>query len=117
MGLAEDVLERFLELGVDGHQFLLAVLTVGVVPVRTHAHRAGSVQGEGGHDVVEAGGLHPLEQLAHATGVELEHAEGVASGEQVVRRLVVGGQRVEVDFLAAVELDVLQAVTDHGEVS
>ena len=61
MGLTEDLPQRLLELRVDRGELLLSVLTVGVVPVRTHAHRARAIQRESGDDVVEARRLHPLE--------------------------------------------------------
>ncbi len=50
--------------------------------------------------------------------VELEDAEGVAAGQQLVGRLVSSSVEVlEDDRLAAVGLDVAQAVVEDGEVA
>ena len=117
VGVLQDLPERLLQLGVDRGDRLTAVLPVRVVPVRVHSHRPRTVERESGDDVVEAGGLHPFQQLTHATGVELEHPEGVATGEQLVGLLIVRGQCLEVDVDPPVGLDVLDAVADDGEVA
>ena len=103
--------------GWIGRDLLPAVLTVGVVVVGVHAHRAGAVQRQDGDDVLEAGGLHASQQIAHGAAVELEHAEGVAAREEFVGRRVVERQSVEVEIDPAVGLDVLDRVTDDREVA
>ena len=115
--LVEDVLERLFQLRVDRCNRLAPVLAVRVVPVGVDTHRAGAVQGQRRHDVVEARRLHALKQFLHATRVELEHAQGVAARQQLVHSLVVGVERLEVNGLAAVFLHVLQRVAEHGEVA
>ncbi len=117
VGLAQDRLERLLQLGVDGLDLLPAVLAVGVVDVGVGRHRARPVQGQHGRDVAERRGRHQLEQAAHRAAVELEHAEGVAAGQQVVGRLVLQRQLGQVDLDAPVGDDVLDRVREHGEVA
>ena len=100
--------------------FLTPVLAVGVVPVSIHAHRAGAVQGQGGHDVFEAGRLHALEQLLHTAGVQLEHAQGIPAREQVIDLGdlgVIGMQLLELHFFAAVALNVFDGIANNGEVA
>ena len=112
-------LELALELRVERGQLLLAVLAQREVGVRVDAHRARAVERERRRDVLEAVGLHQLEQGAHAAAVELEDAEGVAPGQQVVGGLVghVLRQGVEVDVLAPVALHVGDGVVEDGEVA
>ena len=117
VGLAEDVLERLGQLRVDRRDLLPGVLAVGVVVVRVGAHRAGPVQRADRGDVVELGGRHPAQQVAHRPAVELEHAEGVAAGQQLVGRRVVQRDRLDLQPRLAVELDVLQRVVDDREVA
>ena len=102
-------------IGYDG---LAAVLAVGVVVVGVGTHRAGPIERTDGGDVREAGGLHEPEQGAHPAALELEDAERLAATEQLVGL----GVRVEVevledDGLAAVGLDVREAVVEHREVA
>ena len=112
VGLVEDLGQRLGQLGVDRHDRLAAVLAVGVVVVRVGAHRAGPVEREHGGDVLEAVRQHRAQQRAHRAAVELEHAERVAAGQQLVGRLVVERQRPRARRRAAVGLDVLQAVVE-----
>jgi hypothetical protein len=102
-------LQLALELRVERDELLLAVLAQGKVGVGVDAHRAGSIEREGGRDVLEVVRLHEPQQGAHAATVELEDPEGVAAPQQLVGRLVghVLGQGVEVDVLAPVGLHVL----------
>ncbi len=115
--LAENHLERLFELRVNRLDLLPTVLAVGVIVVRVHAHRTRPVQGQDGDDVLEAGGLHTAEQIAHGAAVELEDAESVSARKQVEGRRVVERECVEVDVDAAVGLDVVDGVADDGEVS
>ena len=117
VGRAEDLLERLLQLGVDRGDLLQLVLAQGVVGVRVGAHRAGPVERQHRGDVLEVVRFHQPQQRAHRTAVELEHAERVAAGEQLVGRLVVQRQRQQVEFLAVVELDVLDRVVDDRQVA
>ena len=90
-GRTQDVLERFFQLRVDRSNLLTPILTQRVVGVRVRAHRAGAIQGADGGDVFEVVGLHELEEVAHATTIKLEDAEGLASSQQLIRLLVVEG--------------------------
>ena len=120
VGLIQDLLERLLQLRVNRSDFLAAVLAVRVVPVGVHTHRARAVECQRRHNIFKARRLHALEQLLHTAGVQLENAQRIAAGEQVVDLGgigVVGVEVLQVDFLAAVLLDVFQAVTNHGEVT
>ena len=54
-------------------------------------HGAGPVEGDGGDDVLEAGGLHVLQEQAHPAGFQLEHAVRVPGGDHAVHAGIVGG--------------------------
>ena len=97
VGLAEDLLERLVQLRVDRRDLLAAVLAVGVVVVGVGAHRTGPVQRADGGDVVELGGGHAAQEVAHRPAVELEHPERLAAGQQLVGGLVVEPEVVEVE--------------------
>ena len=84
VGLAEDLLQRLLEFGVDRLDFLLAGLAQRVVDVGLGFHRAGAAEGEDGGDVLEPGWPHQLGQVPHHAGVELEDAEGLPGAEDLV---------------------------------
>ncbi len=116
-GRAQDVLERFFQLRVDGRNLLTPVLTQRVVGVRVRTHRARTVQGTDGGDVFEVVGLHELEEVAHATTIELEDAEGLASSQQLIRLLIVEGQVIEVRVRLAVERDVFKRIRHNREVT
>ena len=116
VGLGEDLPQRLFELGVDRLDGLATVLAVGVVVVGVHAHRAGPVQRDDRDDVLEPGGLHAAQQVAHRPTVELEHAERVAAAEQLVGGRIVERDRVEVEVDAPVGLDVLECVADDRQV-
>ncbi len=60
-------------------------------------HRAGTVQRHQRHDVLNTGGLHALERIHHARAFNLEHRHRLGAGVQLVRRLVV--QRDGVDLV------------------
>ena len=97
VGLGEDLGQRLGQLRVDRLDRLAAVLAVGVVVVGVQPHRTGPVERENRDDVLELGGLHAPQQVAHRAAVELEHAEGVAAAEQLVGGVVVERQRLQVD--------------------
>ena len=82
-----------------------------------HAHRAGPVERTDGGDVLELVGPHRAQQRPHRAAVELEDAEGVAPLQQGVRRPVVEGEVLEDHGLAAVGLDVLEAVVEDRQVA
>src|SRR5699024_3781354 len=120
VGLTQNLRQGFFELGVNRRNFLAPVFTVGVVPVGVHTHRSWSVQRQRCHNILKAGWLHALEEFLHAAGVQLEHAEGVTTGKQVIdlRYLrVIGVQVLEVEVNATVFLDIGQRVTNDGEVT
>jgi hypothetical protein len=71
--------------GVVDRVRIALVAGVGV----DEAHRARPVQRAERHQVVELGRAHLLQGVAHAVGLELEHPDGVALGEHLVRLWVV----------------------------
>ena len=81
---------------------------------RDVVHRPRAVEGDQGDDVVEAVGLEPGEHVAHARAFELEHANGLAAPQHLVRRRVVERQRRRVDLDAALAQQPAGAV-EHGE--
>ncbi len=115
--LGEDVLQRLGELGMDRLDGLPVVLAVGVVVVGVLAHRAGSIQRDDRDDVLEAGGLHAAQQVAHRAAVELEHAQCVAAAQQLVGRFVVQRQRLQVDVDSPVGFHVVDRVADDRQVA
>ncbi len=100
---------------MDRHNLRPAGLPVGVD--RGAGHRARPVQRDHRGDVAELVGPHGPQQPAHRTAVELEHAQRVAAGQQVVGRLVVEAERFQIDLDAPVVLDAPDRVVDHGEVA
>ncbi len=96
---------------------LAAVLAVGVVVVGVHAHRAGAVQRQHRDDVVELGGLHAAQQIAHRPAVELEHAQGVAAAQQLIGGSVIQRDGFQVEVNSPVGLDVIQGVADDRQVA
>ena len=62
-------------------------------------HRARAVERDERDEVLELGRLDLLERLAHALGLELEHAHRVAAGHHLVGLLVVERQLRHVDPL------------------
>ena len=102
---------------MDGSDRLLTVLAQRVVGVRVRAHRAGTVEGDDGGDVLEVVRFHQPQQGTHGTTVELEDTEGVSSREQVVRRAIVERQVLQVEFLPTVHPDVVERVRDDREVA
>ena len=109
--------QRLFELGVDRGDLLLAVLAQRVVGVAVDAHRAGPVERAERGDVLEVVRLHQPQQRPVAGGVELEHAERVAAGQQLVGGLVVERQAEQVDRDAPVGLDGLDRVGHDRQVA
>ncbi|MBV8677815.1 MAG: DNA polymerase III subunit alpha [Planctomycetaceae bacterium] len=81
------------------------MLAVDVGIHHAAAERAGAVQRRAGDDVADVVRPHPLQQLADAVRLELEHPLGVAALQQLVRLRVVDRQLVDVDRLAPRLLD------------
>ena len=117
VGLAQHLLERLGELGVQRLDRLAAGLAAGVLVVGVRPHRAGTVERADRGDVLEGVGLHAAQQGAHRAAVELEDAEGVALLEQGVRRRVGQLEVLEHHLLAAVVLDVDQRVVEDRQVA
>ena len=84
----------------------------GVLP-----HRAGPVQRDDRDHVLEPGRLHAAQQVAHRPAVELEHAQRVTAGQQLVGGPVVERHRLQVELDSPVGLDVLDRVTDDRQVA
>ena len=114
---SEDLGQRLGQLGVDRRDRLAADLAVGVLVVRVRAHRAWPVERVDRDDVLEPVRVHGAQQRAHRAAVELEHAQRVAAGQQLVGGLVVQRQRLQHDVLAAVVLDAGDGVVQHGQVA
>ncbi len=104
---------------MDRHDLLQPGLAQRVVRVGLRAHRPRPVQREGGGDVLEVVRLHLAQQRAHAAAVELEDAEGLPAGQELVGGLVrhVVDEGVEVEVEAAVEFDVAHRVVEDREVA
>ena len=117
VGVAEDLSEGLSELRMNGHHRLATVLAVGVVVVRIGTHRPGSVEGEDGRDVLEGVRLHRAQERAHRAAVQLEDPQGLAARQQIEGGAV--GQRkiLEDDGLAAIGLDVGEAIVEDGEIA
>ncbi len=116
VGLVEHFLKRFGHFGVDWRDLLQTVLALRIVGVRIHIHRTWTVQRDQCGNIVEVVRLQRFQQRAHAVGIELEHAERVATGQQVVGGAVVQRNLRMVDAFLAVRLDVVQGVSDHRQV-
>ena len=97
---------------MDGARVVLAPRVVGDL-----VHGARPVERIQRDEVVELGRAHLLEPLAHALGLELEHADRVPAGEHLVGADVVEGQRRHVRPRAGGALDDVQGVLDHVEVA
>ena len=105
-----EVLLHHRDVVLDG---LAAVLAVD--EVRDVVHRARAVEGVHRYDVLELAGLEFAQIAAHAVALELEDGCRVAVAEELVGRLVVEGDFLHVDALAAALLDVLHALLLDGE--
>ena len=84
---------------------------------RDLVHRARPVQRVERHQVVELVRLDLLERLAHALGLELEHADRVAPGHHLVGGRVLERQRRHVGPLTGGALDDVERILDHVEVA
>ena len=84
---------------------------------RDLVHRARAVERDERDEVLELRRLDLLQRLAHALGLELEHADRVAPGHHLVGLLVVERERRHVGPLAGGALDDVQRVLDHVEVA
>ncbi|GBD30881.1 hypothetical protein HRbin32_01993 [bacterium HR32] len=79
-------------------------------------HGPGPEQGDHGHDVLDARRPQFLQVPAHARGLQLEHAGGLPPAQEGVGPLVVQGDLLQVDALAALALHDLQGGVQDGEV-
>ena len=77
----------------------------------------GPVERDERHEVLELGRTDLAQRLAHALGLELEHADRVAAGHHLVGLRVVERERLHRDPLARRALDDVQRVLDHVEVA
>ena len=92
-----------------------AALALGILDVHPGVERSRSVEGVQGHQVLEPVGLELADQRAHAAALQLEHADGVALAQHLVRRLVVQRKVVDVDGRAALRQQP-HGVLDDGQV-
>ncbi len=60
-------------------------------------HRAGTVEGDGGDQVLEPVGAHLAQRVAHALPFHLEHPAGLAAAQHLVGFLVVERQMFQID--------------------
>ena len=77
-------------------------------------HRARTVQRDDGDHVFEAVRAHLLQRVAHACAFQLEHAQRVATGHQVIGRLIVKTAPFRTD-IATVTPDEFQRPVDHRQ--
>jgi len=88
-----------------------------VVVVRVDAHRAGPIERPDGDDVLEAGRLHPAQQVPHRAALKLEHSERVTGGQCLEGLGVVQGQGDQVDVDTVVVAHVGNGIAQNGEVA
>ena len=116
VGIPQDRLQRLGEFGMDRHHGFTPVLAIGVVVVGIRTHRAGAVERQDRRDVLEVVRLHGTQERSHGTAIELEDAEGVAAGEELVGGAIFQMQGLQFDRRAAIRDDVGQAIVQNGEV-
>ena len=80
-----------------------------------HIHRAGPVERDHGDEVFDAVDADTPDQVAHAAGLELEHADRVAAVEQGIGGCVVEGNLLKVDHNVVDLLDQLAGLLEHGQ--
>jgi len=78
LGLFEDVVDQRMD-ALDLAQPVLD-LAIG----RDVLHRAGTVERDQRHDILDAGGFHPLERVHHARAFHLEHRDRARAGIHLV---------------------------------
>jgi hypothetical protein len=76
--LLQDVVDG----GVDRFEFALAVLHLAIGG--DVLHRAGTVERDEGHDILDAGGLHAPQRIHHARAFHLEDGDGAGAGVELV---------------------------------
>ncbi|CAB4835646.1 unannotated protein [freshwater metagenome] len=109
--------ENLLGVGVQVGDLLATVLAVGVVVVHVRGHGTRAIQGDERGHVLEAIGPHRTDERAHRWRLELEHADGVATTQQLVGLGIVERHVVDVDIDAAGGLDEHERVGDDIEVA
>ena len=112
VGLCEHILHHRMRI----LRRLAAVLHRHVVVDHAAFERTRTVEGVDGHDVEEAVGLHPLQQVADAAALQLEDAFGLAAAEQVESGLVVQGERVGIGLGAGGVFDDLDRLREHRQI-
>ena len=70
---------------------------LSIAELRDQIHRPWPEERVGGNEIFDSIGSHLLQQSAHATGLELEHARGVAAAEQVDNPFIVQRQTGEIE--------------------
>ena len=109
VGLAGDRLEERMRILDD----LLAVAALD--EVGDEVHRPRPVERDERGDVLDAGDLELLAEVAHAAGFQLEHPERLRVVEQLVGLGVVERQGLEVEHSAGGALHELHGVAEDGE--
>ena len=109
VGLAADFLEEFVRVG-DGARLLLAAHVVG-----NPLHRAGAVERDERHDLVDRGEADLPAEILHAAGFQLEHAGGAAGVEQRVSFRVLEADGLEIELRVDRAADAVDGVGDDGE--
>ena len=108
--------QELLGVVVEVLDLLPAVLAICVVVVHVGRHRPGSVQGDQGGHVLEAGRGQGAHEGPHRAGLQLEHPDGVTTGQHLEGGPVVQVHSVNVDHLSPAALHVDQRVGDHVKV-
>src|SRR5271157_614952 len=111
VGFFEDVLELREFVG----DFCLALFSIDEVVDHAALDGAGAVEGVEGGEVLDARGVIAAEDVAHTVGFKLKDGRGISAGEELVGGFVVEDAIVNFDFDAAVLLDHLDRVMQHGE--
>ena len=93
---------------------LLAVLAADIG--RNVGHGAGPEQRHHGHDVLDVAGPEVFEISGHARALQLEDADRLPRGEQVVRLAVVQRDTLQIDAVSPGAFDDLHRGVENGEV-
>ena len=101
---------------MDRGDVLPPVLAQREVRMRISAHRAGAVEGDGRGDVLEVVRLHEPQQALQASPIQLEHAQSLAPGQELVGIRGHPGPVLEIEVHTLVLLDVLDRIGDDREV-
>ncbi len=117
--LIEDDAVRFFEDFFQLREFVadsgLALLAVDEIIDHATLNRAGAIERVEGGEILDTGRLVAAKDIAHAVRFKLKDGGGFSASEEFVGFGVVQSQIVDVNFRAAVLLNHLDGVVQHGE--